>query len=141
MKLNKYTIKDLENKQPTLTYLLDNKYAKIGDMYELLEILEDSLDIYIFDELQGFLNSRGYIMVREEDNLLDFLNDLEDRYNNKNQIKYFKENINNQPEEEQIKIFKNYKRNQQILIEQLLETLSSLDEDLVQEELKHYDFY
>lgn len=50
MKLNKYTIKDLENKQPTLTYLLDNKYAKIGDMYELLEILEDSLDIYIFDE-------------------------------------------------------------------------------------------
>lgn len=80
-------------------------------------------------------------MVYEEDNLLDFLNDLEDRYNNKNQIKYFKENINNQPEEEQIKIFKNYKRNQQILIEQLLETLSSLDEDLVQEELKHYDFY
>ena len=120
MKLNKYTIKDLENKQPTLTYLLDNKYAKIGDMYELLEIL---------------------VMVYEEDNLLDFLNDLEDRYNNKNQIKYFKENINNQPEEEQIKIFKNYKRNQQILIEQLLETLSSLDEDLVQEELKHYDFY
>ena len=50
IKLNKYTIKDLENKQPTLTYLLDNKYAKIGDMYELLEILEDSLDIYIFDE-------------------------------------------------------------------------------------------
>lgn len=89
-------------------------------MYELLEIL---------------------VMVYEEDNLLDFLNDLEDRYNNKNQIKYFKENINNQPEEEQIKIFKNYKRNQQILIEQLLETLSSLDEDLVQEELKHYDFY
>ena len=66
MRLNKTTIKDLENKQPTLSYLLDNDLAKVGDVYELLEILENSLDIYIFDELQGFLNSRGYIMVYDE---------------------------------------------------------------------------
>ena len=141
MKLNKATIKDLENKQPTLAYLLNNDLAKVVDVYELLETLENSLDICIFDELQEFLINRGYNMFYEEDKLSDVLNVLEDRYNNKNQIKYFKENINSLTEEKQIEIFKKYKRNQQVLIEQLLEALSKLDKDLVKEELKYYEFY
>ena len=141
MKLNKATIKDLENKQPTLSYLLDNDLAKIGVMYELLENLENSSDICIFDELSSFLNNNGYFMVFGEDCLTDVLNDLDDRYNNKSHLNHLKENILNQSEEKQIEIFKKYKRNQQVLISQLLEALSRLDKDLVKEELKYYDFF
>ena len=118
VKLNKATIKDLDNKKPDTCYLN-----------------ECSIDIY--DEASEYLGNKGYKII-SEDTIDGMIDDLFKSC--KGKIKNLKENINSYTEEEQIKIFNEHRKEQKIIMYQLLDALEQLDKNLVQEELKYYGY-
>ena len=117
-KLNKTTVKDLDNKKPDICYLLENDLATINSCNELFETLENECSIYIYDETSEYLGNQGYKIISEEDTIDDMIDDLFKSYMNKNKINYLKENINSYTEEEQIKIFNEYRKEQKIIMYQ-----------------------
>ena len=140
VKLNKATIKDLDNKKPDICYLLENDLATINSCNELFETLENECSIYIYDEASEYLGNQGYKIISEEDTINNMIDDLFKSYMNKNKIKHLKENINNYTEEEQIKIFNEHKKEQKIIMYQLLDALEQLDKKMIVEGLKEYEF-
>ena len=142
VKLNKATIKDLDNKKPDICYLLENDLATINSCNELFETLENECSIDIYDEAKAseYLGNKGYKIIYEEDTINNMIDDLFKSYMNKNKIKHLKENINNYTEEEQIKIFNEHKKKQKIIMYQLLDALEQLDKKMIVEGLKEYEF-
>ena len=140
VKLNKATIKDLDNKKPDLYYLLKNDLATINSCNELFETLENECSIDIYDEASEYLGIRGYKIISEEDTIDDMIDDLFKSYMNKNKIKHLKENINSYTEEEQIKIFNEHRKEQKIIMYQLLDALEQLDKEMIMDGLKEYEF-
>lgn len=109
-------------------------------MYELFKTLENECSIDIYEEASEYLGNQRYKILYEEDTINDMINDLFKSYMNKNKIKNLKENINSYTEEEQIKIFNEHRKEQKIIMYQLLDALEQLDKNLVQEELKYYGY-
>ena len=140
VKLNKATIKDLDNKKPDICYLLENDLATINSCNELFETLENECSIDIYDEASEYLGNKGYKIIYEEDTINNIIDDLFKSYMNKNKIKHLKENINNYTEEKQIKIFNEHKKKQKIIMYQLLDALEQLDKKMIVEGLKEYEF-
>ena len=140
VKLNKSTIKDLDNKKPDICYLLENNLATINSCNELFETLENECSIDISDEASEYLGNQGYKIIYEEYTLNDIIEELFKSYTNKNKIKHLKENINNYTEEEQIKIFNENRKEQKIIMYQLLDALEQLDKEMIMEGLKEYEF-
>ena len=140
IKLNKATIKDLDNKKPDLCYILKNNLATINSCNELFETLENECSIYFYDEACEYLGNQGYRVIYEEDTIDDMINDLFKSYMNKNKIKELRDNINNYTEEEQIKIFNENRKEQKIIMYQLLDALEKLDKETIMEGLKEYEF-
>ena len=140
IKLNKTTIKDLDNKKPDICYLLENDLTTINSCNELFETLENEYCIDIYGEASEYLGNRGYKIISEEDTIDGIIDDLFKSYMNKNKIKNLKENINNYTEEEQIKIFNEHKKEQKIIMYQLLNALEKLDKKMILEGLKEYEF-
>ena len=68
------------------------------------------------------------------------IDDLFKSYMNKNKIKELRDNINNYTEEEQIKILNEYRKEQKIIMYQLLNALEQLDKEMIMEGLKEYEF-
>ena len=140
IKLNKATIKDLDNKKPDICYLLENDLATINNCNELFETLENECSIYIYEEASEYLGNKGYKIISEEDTIDDMIDDLFKSYMNKNKIKELRENINNYTEEEQIKILNEYRKEQKIIMYQLLNALEQLDKEMIMDGLKEYEF-
>lgn len=140
IKLNKATIKDLNNKKPDICYLLENDLANINSCNELFETLENKCSIDIYGEASEYLGNQGYKIIYEEDTIDDMINDLFKSYMNKNKIKHLKENINSYTEEEQIKIYNEHKKEQKIIMYQLLDALEQLDKEMIMKGLKEYEF-
>ena len=140
IKLNKTTIKDLDNKKPDICYLLENDLVTINSCNELFETLENEYCIDIYGEVSEYLGNRGYKIISEEDTIDGIIDGLFKSYMNKNKIKNLKENINNYTEEEQIKIFNEHKKEQKIIMYQLLNALEQLDKKMILEGLKEYEF-
>lgn len=140
VKLNKTTIKDLDNKKPDICYLLENDLATINSCNELFETLENECSIDFYEEAGEYLGNKGYKIIYEEDTIEDMINDLFKSYMNKNKIKHLKETINSYTEEEQIKIFNEHRKEQKIIMYQLLDALEQLDKEMIMEGLKEYEF-
>ena len=140
VKLNKTTIKDLDNKKPDICYLLENDLATINSCNELFETLENECSIDFYEEAGEYLGNKGYKIIYEEDTIEDMINDLFKSYMNKNKIKHLKETINSYTEEEQIKIFNEHRKEQKIIMYQLLDALEQLDKETIMEGLKEYEF-
>ena len=140
IKLNKATIKDLDNKKPDICYLLENDLATINNCNELFETLENECSIYIYEEASEYLGNKGYKIISEEDTIDDMIDDLFKSYMNKNKIKELRDNINNYTEEEQIKILNEYRKEQKIIMYQLLNALEQLDKEMIMDGLKEYEF-
>ena len=140
IKLNKATIKDLDNKKPDICYLLENDLATINNCNELFETLENECSIYIYEEASEYLGNKGYKIISEEDTIDDMIDDLFKSYMNKNKIKELRDNINNYTEEEQIKIFNEHRQEQEIIMYHLLNALECLDKEMVKGGLKEYEF-
>ena len=133
VKLNKATIKDLDNKKPDICYLLENDLTTINSCNELFETLENECSIDIYDEASEYLGNKGYKIISEEETINYMIDDLFKSY-------MIKENINNYTEEEQIKIFNEHKKEQKIIMYQLLDALEQLDKKMIVEGLKEYEF-
>ena len=140
VKLNKATIKDLDNKKPDICYLLENNLATINSCNELFKTLEIECSIDIYEEASEYLGNQGYKIIYEEDTIDDMVEELFKSYMNKNKIKHLKENINNYTEEEQIKMFNEHRKEQKIIMYQLLDALEQLDKEVIMEGLKEYEF-
>ena len=140
VKLNKSTIKDLDNKKPDICYLLENNLATINSCNELFETLENECSIDIYEEASEYLGNQGYKIIYEEDTIDDMIEELFKSYMNKNKIKHLKENINNYTEEEQIKMFNEHRKEQKIIMYQLLDALEQLDKEMIMEGLKEYEY-
>lgn len=140
VKLNKTTIKDLDNKKPDICYLLENDLTTINSCNELFETLENECSIDFYEEAGEYLGNQGYKIIYEEDTIEDMINDLFKSYMNKNKIKHLKENINSYTEEEQIKIFNEHRKEQKIIMYQLLDALEQLDKEMIMKGLKEYEF-
>ena len=140
VKLNKATIKDLDNKKPGICYLLENDLATINSCNELFETLENECSIDIYEEASEYLGNQGYKIIYEEDTIDDMVEELFKSYMNKNKIKHLKENINNYTEEEQIKMFNEHRKEQKIIMYQLLDALEHLDKEIIMDGLKEYEF-
>lgn len=140
VKLNKTTVKDLDNKKPDICYLLKNDLTTINSCKELFETLEYEYNIDLYEEVGEYLGNQGYKIIYEEDTIEDMINDLFKSYMNKNKIKHLKENINSYTEEEQIKIFNEHRKEQKIIMYQLLDALEQLDKKMIMEGLKEYEF-
>ena len=140
VKLNKTTIKDLDNKKPDICYLLENDLTTINSCNELFETLENEYCIDIYGEVSEYLGNRGYKIISEEDTIDGIIDGLFKSYMNKNKIKNLKENINNYTEEEQIKLFNEHRKEQKIIMYQLLNALEKLDKKMILEGLKEYEF-
>ena len=140
VKLNKTTIKDLDNKKPDICYLLENDLATINSCNELFETLENECSIDFYEEAGEYLGNKGYKIIYEEDTIEDMINDLFKSYMNKNKIKHLKETINSYTEEEQIKIFNEHRKEQKIIMYQLLDALEQLDKEMIMEGLKEYGY-
>lgn len=140
IKLNKATIKNLGNKKPDICYLLENDLATINSCNELFETLENECSIDIYEEASEYLGNQGYKIISEEDTIDDMIDDLFKSYMNKSKIKHLKENINSYTEEEQIKMFNEHRKEQKIIMYQLLDALEKLDKDMVMKGLKEYEF-
>ena len=140
VKLNKTTIKDLDNKKPDICYLLENDLTTINSCNELFETLENECSIDFYEEAGEYLGNKGYKIIYEEDTIEDMINDLFKSYMNKNKIKHLKETINSYTEEEQIKIFNEHRKEQKIIMYQLLDALEQLDKEMIMEGLKEYGY-
>ena len=140
VKLNKATIKDLDNKKPDICYLLENDLATINSCNELFETLENECSIDIYEEACEYLENQGYRVISEEDTIDEIINDLFNFYMSKGKIKHLKENINSYTEEEQIKIFNEHRKEQKIIMYQLLDALEQLDKEMIMDGLKEYEF-
>lgn len=140
VKLNKTTVKDLDNKKPDICYLLKNDLTTINSCNELFETLENECSIDFYEEAGEYLGNQGYKIIYEEDTIEDMINDLFKSYMNKNKIKHLKENINSYTEEEQIKIFNEHRKEQKIIMYQLLDALEQLDKEMIMKGLKEYEF-
>ena len=140
VKLNKTTIKDLDNKKPDICYLLENNLATINNYNELFVTLDNNCSIDIYAEASEYLGNQGYKIIYEEDTIDDMVEELFKSYMNKNKIKHLKENINNYTEEEQIKIFNENRKEQKIIMYQLLDALEQLDKNIVMKGLKEYEY-
>ena len=140
VKLNKATIKDLDNKKPDICYLLENDLATINSCNELFETLENECSIDIYEEACEYLENQGYRVISEEDTIDEIISDLFNFYMSKGKIKHLKENINSYTEEEQIKIFNEHRKEQKIIMYQLLDALEQLDKEMIMDGLKEYEF-
>ena len=140
VKLNKATIKDLDNKKPDICYLLENNLATINSCNELFKTLEIECSIDIYEEASEYLGNQGYKIIYEEDTIDGMIEELFKSYMNKNKIKHLKENINNYTEEEQIEVFNKHRKEQKIIMYQLLDALEQLDKEVIMEGLKEYEF-
>ena len=134
--------KELKKYNISLSYLLENNLIEIKNLSKDLYIISKSMkydNIYVIDEIEEFLTyNNEYILLYKDELIREVVDNVTEELENK--VKYYKDKIKNLTEEKQLEIFKNYKRNQQILVGQLLEALSKFDEDLVKEELKNYGF-
>ena len=64
VKLNKTTVKELDNKKPDICYLLENDLTTINSCNELFETLEYECNIDFYEEAGEYLGNKGYKIIR-----------------------------------------------------------------------------
>lgn len=135
MKLRKATIEDLENKCPDIVKLLKSSLAKINDMQELLNYINEYTKIDLMDEITEYFEEI-YIFNPNDEYLEHFLGKYINR--NVNRVKSnYSEDMN---EEEQIKIFKKVKEIEDDTLDEVMDLLGSFNIDTVLNKLKEYNY-
>lgn len=135
MKLRKATIEDLENKCPDVKDLLENSLTYIDDIQELLRYIDENERIDLLDEIKEYFEN---IMIYdpEKEYIEDFIfrclkgntNRIKNKYNDK------------LSEEEQLKIFKEFKQEESNDLDMIMGILNNYSKDLVIEKLKENDY-
>lgn len=135
MKLRKTTIEDLENKCPDIVKLLKGSLAKINDMQELLNYINEYTRIDLMDEITEYFEEI-YIFNPNDEYLEHFLG----KYINRNVNRVKSNYSEDMSEEEQIKIFKKVKEIEDDTLDEVMDLLSSFNRDTVLNKLKEYNY-
>ena len=140
-KLRKATIEDLRNKRVDITELLQENLVKIRDVSELLDTInvevmdfQDEIEewlgnkeVYFYDPNSGYLEEFYSRMVKKGSRGRDLM-------------RRYKENISDYSEGKQIEIFKEYNREEEQQIQNIISLLNNYNEDKVKKLLKENDY-
>ena len=106
-KLRKATIEDLRNKRIDIIELLEDGLARIGDISELLEVLDNEVNDFQSEIEEWMGNKEVYFFDPNSEYLEDFYSRmLKKGSRGKDLIRRYKDNISDYSEEKQIEIFK-----------------------------------
>lgn len=131
-KLRKATIEDLRNKRVDIIELFEENLVKIQDVSELLDTL--NVEVRDFqDEIEEWLgNKEVYFFVPNSEYLENFYRRMINKGGrNKDLIRNYKNNISDYSEEKQIEIFKEYQREEEQQIQDIVNMLNNYDIDKV----------
>lgn len=131
-KLRKATIDDLRNKEIDIIELLEDGLARVRDVSELLEVLDNEV-CYFQSEIEEWLgNKEVYFYDPNSEYLEDFYRRMIKKGSRgKYLIRRYKENISDYSEEKQIEIFKEYNKEEEQQIQDIVNILSNYDIDKV----------
>ena len=135
MKLRKATVEDLENKCPDVKDLLENSLTYIDNIQELLEYIDENERVDLLDEIKEYFEN---IMIYdpEKEYIEDFISKCL-----KNNINRIKNKYNDKlSEEEQLKIFKEFRQEESDNLDIIMGILDNYSKDLVIEKLKENDY-
>ncbi len=131
-KLRKATIEDLRNKRVDIIELFEENLVKIQDVSELLDTL--NVEVMDFqDEIEEWLgNKEVYFFDPNSEYLENFYRRMINKGSrNKDLIRNYKNNISDYSEEKQIEIFKEYQREEEQQIQDIVNMLNNYDIDKV----------
>ena len=131
-KLRKATIDDLRNKEIDIIELLEDGLARIGDISELLEVLDEEVNDFQSEIEEWLGNKEVYFFDPNSEYLYEFYSRMVDKGGRgKDLIRRYKENISDYSEEKQIEIFKEYNKEEEQQIQDIVNLLSNYDIDKV----------
>ena len=127
-KLRKATIEDLRNKRIDIIELLEDGLARIGDVSELLEVLDNEVNDFQSEIEEWLGNKEVYFYDPNSEYLDEFYSRMVDKGGRgKDLIRRYKDNISDYSEEEQIEIFKEYNKEEEQQIQDIVNLLSNYD--------------
>ena len=134
--------KELKDLNISLSYLLENNLIEIKNLSKDLYIISQSMNydnIDVIEEIENYLKyNNEYTLIYKDEIISSVVDNVTEELENK--VKYYKEKIKNLTEEKQLEVFKDYKLTEKSIVEELVYALTKLDKNLVQEELKYYEF-
>ncbi len=135
MKLRKATVEDLENKCPDVKDLLENGLAYIDDIQELLRYIDENERV---DLLSEFLECFDEVMLFDPNS--EYIEDFISKYLGTN-IQRIKSKYNDElSEKEQLKIFKEVRKEECENIDIIMGILDNFNKDLVIEKLEENEY-
>ena len=140
-KLRKATIEDLRNKGVDITELLEENLVRIRDVSELLDTL--NVEVMDFqDEIEEWLgNKEVYFFDPNSEYLEEFYSRMVKKGSRgRDLMRRYKENISDYSEGKQIEIFKEYNREEEQQIQDIISLLNNYNEDKVKKLLKENEY-
>lgn len=127
-KLRKATIEDLRNKRIDIIELMEDGLARIGDISELLEVLDGEVNDFQSEIEEWMGNKEVYFFDPNSEYLEDFYSRMVNKGSRgKYLIRRYKDNIADYSEEKQIEIFKEYNKEEEQQIQDIVNLLSNYD--------------
>lgn len=127
-KLRKATIEDLRNKGIDIVELLEDGLARIEDVSELLDTLDNEVNDFQSEIEEWLGNKEVYFFDPNSEYLEDFYSRMVNKGSRgKDLIRRYKENISDYSEEKQIEIFKEYNKEEEQQIQDIVNLLSNYD--------------
>lgn len=131
-KLRKATIEDLRNKGVDIVELMEDGLARIRDVSELLDVLDGEVNDFQSEIEEWLGNKEVYFYDPNSEYLEDFYSRmLKKGSRGKDLIRRYKDNISDYSEEKQIEIFKEYNKEEEQQIQDIVNMLSNYDIDKV----------
>ncbi len=127
-KLRKATVDDLKNKKIDIVELMEDGLASVKDVSELLDVLDNEVRDFQ-DEIEEWLgNKEVYFFDPNSEYLEEFYSRMVNKGSRgKDLMRRYKENISDYSEEKQIEIFKEYNKEEEQQIQDIVNLLSNYD--------------
>lgn len=125
-KLRKATIDDLRNKEIDIIELLEDGLARIRDVSELLEMLDNEVNDFQSEIEEWLGNKEVYLYDPNSEDLDDFYIRMVGN-RRKEIVRNYKGLIDTLPEDRQIEIFKEYNKEEEQQIQGIVNLLSNYD--------------
>ena len=120
-KLRKATIEDLRNKGIDIVELMEEGLARVRDVSELLEVLDNEVCDFQ-SEIEEWLGNKEVYFYDPNSEYLEYFYSrmLKKGSRGKDLIRRYKDNISDYSEEKQIEIFKEYNKEEEQQIQDIV---------------------
>lgn len=129
-KLRKATVDDLKNKKIDIVELMEDGLARVRDVSELLEVLDGEVNDFQSEIEEWMGNKEVYFYDPNSEDLDEFYSRMVGN-RRKEIVRNYKDLINTLPEDRQIEIFKEYNKEEEQQIQDIVNMLSNYDIDKV----------